>query len=344
MIGGVTVNVLLAFVIYAMVLFAWGEYKMPLQQFSQGLIINDSLMYDFGLKDGDKVLSVNNEPVTYYEDLPGKLILGETVQVERGGQKVNINLPENLIEQLVEKKRSRVPLFSLPVPVLVKQVPDTSNAYKAGLRDGDIITAIDTVKTPIFSVFQQALQNNKGREVLVTVNRQGKSTYFRAPVSNEGILGFRPAYETSDFEKSGIVKVYHKTYGFFEAFPAGVRFAGHKLQEYIGQFKKILTPSTGAYKAVGGFKSMGSIFPAQWDWESFWLITAFFSIVLAFMNLLPIPALDGGHVLFTLVEMVRGRKPSQKFLEYAQVVGMVLLLSLMLYANGNDWFGWGRGK
>jgi regulator of sigma E protease len=336
--------VLLAFVIYAMVLFAWGEYKMPLQQFSQGLIINDSLMYDFGLKDGDKVLAVNNEPVTYYEDLPGKLILGETVQVERGGQKVNINLPENLIEQLVEKKRSRVPLFSLPVPVLVKQVPDTSNAYKAGLRDGDIITAIDTVKTPIFSVFQQALQKSKGREVLVTVNRQGKPTYFRAPVSSDGILGFRPAYETSDFENSGVVKVYHKTYGFLEAFPAGVRFAGQKLQEYIGQFKKILTPSTGAYKAVGGFKSMGSIFPAQWDWESFWLITAFFSIVLAFMNLLPIPALDGGHVLFTLVEMVSGRKPSQKFLEYAQVVGMVLLLSLMLYANGNDWFGWGRGK
>lgn len=344
MIGGVTVNVLLAFVIYAMVLYAWGEYKLPLQQFKQGLVINDSLMYRVGLKDGDMVLSVNNEPVTYYEELPSKLILGETVQVRRDGKELNINLPQNLIEQLVEKKSSRVPFFSLPVPVLVKQVPDTSKAYKAGLRDGDIITAIDSVKTPVFAVFQQTMQQNKGREVLVTVNRSGKNAYFKAPVSDQGILGFRPAYETKDFEGSGVVQVYHKEYGFLEAFPAGARFAGQKLQEYISQFKKILTPATGAYKAVGGFKSMGNIFPAEWDWQSFWLITAFFSIVLAFMNLLPIPALDGGHVLFTLVEMISGRKPSQKFLEYAQVVGMVLLLSLMIYANGNDWFGWGRGK
>jgi regulator of sigma E protease len=344
MIGGVTVNVLLAFVIYAMVLLAWGEYKMPLQQFDKGLIINDSLMYEIGLKDGDKVLSVNNEPVVYYEELPGKLILGESVQIERNGQKQSITLPVNFIEKLVEKKRSRVPLFSLPVPVLVREVPDTATAYKSGLRDGDIITAIDSIQTPIFSVFQEALQKNKGKQVLVSVLRNGQKVFFKAPISSEGILGFRPAYETKDYDGSGIVQVYHKKYGFFSAIPAGVRMAGEQLQFYIAQFKKILTPSTGAYKAVGGFKSMGSIFPAEWDWESFWKITAFFSIVLAFMNLLPIPALDGGHVLFTLVEMASGRKPSQKFLEYAQVVGMVLLLGLMLYANGNDWFGWGRGK
>ncbi|CAN5732676.1 RIP metalloprotease RseP [soil metagenome] len=344
MIGGVTVNILLAFVIYAMVLFGWGEYKMPLQQFNKGLIINDSLMYEIGLKDGDKVLSVNNEPVVYYEELTAKLILGESVQIQRNGEKKEITLPVNFIEKLVEKKRSRVPLFSLPVPVLVSEVPDTSNAFKAGLRNGDVITAIDSMKTPVYSNLQEALQASKGKQVLVTVNRKGKSTWFKAPVSSEGRLGFRPANETKDFAGAGVVDVYHKTYSFFGAFPAGVKMAGEQLQFYIAQFKKILSPSTGAYKAVGGFKSMGSIFPAEWDWESFWKITAFFSIVLAFMNLLPIPALDGGHVVFTLVEMISGRKPSQKFLEYAQVVGMVLLLSLMLYANGNDWFGWGRGK
>lgn len=344
MIGGVTVNILLAFAIYSMVLLAWGEYKMPLQQFDKGLIINDSLLYEIGLKDGDKVLSVNNEPVEFYEELPAKLILGETVQIERAGQKQEIALPVNFIEKLVEKKRSRVPLFSLPVPVLVKEVPDSSNAYKAGLRKGDVITAIDSVQTPIFSVFQENLQKNKGRDVLVSVTRNGQLTSFRAPVSNDGILGFRPANETKDYEGSGVINVYHKTYNFFNAIPAGIKMAGDQLQFYIAQFKKILSPSTGAYKAVGGFKSMGSIFPAIWDWESFWKITAFFSIVLAFMNLLPIPALDGGHVLFTLIEMISGRKPSQKFLEYAQVVGMVLLLGLMIYANGNDWFGWGRGK
>jgi regulator of sigma E protease len=344
MIGGVTVNILLAFVIYTMVLYSWGEYKLPLQQFKQGLVINDSLMYQAGLRDGDRVLSVNNEPVKYFEELPARLILGETVQVERAGKPVNITLPHNLIEQLVEKKGRRVALFARPIPVLVKEVPDTSSAFKAGLRNGDVITAIDTIKTPVFARFQEVLQENKGKMVLVTVNRNGQNTYFKAPISNEGILGFRPAYDIRDFEGSGIVEVYHKEYGFFESFPAGVRFAVQTLQDYIAQFKKILTPSTGAYKAVGGFKSMGSIFPPEWDWQAFWSITGFFSIVLAFMNLLPIPALDGGHVLFTLVEMISGRKPSQKFLEYAQVVGMVLLLSLMLYANGNDWFGWGRGR
>ncbi len=344
MIGGVTVNILLAFFIYAMVLFGWGEYKMPLQQFNQGLIVNDSLMYEIGLKDGDKVLSVNNEPIVYFEELPGKLILGDSVQIERGGVKQNITLPVNLIEKLVEKKRSRVPLFSLPTPVLISMLPDTARAYKAGLREGDLITAVDSIKTPVFPVFQEVMQNYKGRQVLLTVNRKGSITYIKTPVSNEGTIGFMRAYDARDFEGKGVVNVYHKKYNLLQSFPAGVKMAGEQLQFYIAQFKKILTPSTGAYKAVGGFKSMGSIFPAQWDWESFWLITAFFSIVLAFMNLLPIPALDGGHVLFTLIEMISGRQPSQKFLEYAQVVGMVLLLSLMLYANGNDWFGWGRGR
>jgi regulator of sigma E protease len=144
------------------------------------------------------------------------------------------------------------------------------------------------------------------------------------------------------YVKEGLFKVEHLSYGFFESFPAGVKKTFTKLGDYIEQFKLILRPETGAYKGVGGFKSMGSIFPPYWDWEHFWNITAFFSIVLAFMNLLPIPALDGGHVLFTLIEMITGRKPNEKFLEYAQIVGMVLLLGLMIYANGNDWFGWNK--
>ena len=140
----------------------------------------------------------------------------------------------------------------------------------------------------------------------------------------------------------GVYQIETHKYGFFAAFPAGVAKAVEKLIFYVDQFKMILNPETGAYKGVGGFKSMGSIFPAEWNWESFWNITAFFSIVLAFMNLLPIPALDGGHVIFTLVEMITGRKPSEKFLEYAQMVGMVLLFGLLIYANANDLFGWNR--
>jgi regulator of sigma E protease len=140
----------------------------------------------------------------------------------------------------------------------------------------------------------------------------------------------------------GVFDLVTKKYGFFAAFPAGVGKAGQKLSGYIDQFTLILNPDTEAYKAVGGFKAIGSVFPTTWDWEAFWNITAFLSVILAFMNLLPIPALDGGHVMFTLYEMVSGRKPNEKFLEYAQMAGMILLLALMLYANGNDWFGWGR--
>ncbi len=156
--------------------------------------------------------------------------------------------------------------------------------------------------------------------------------------------GFQRPSSNEQYDSLGIYKYTVTKYGLWEAIPGGVKKAGRELQYYLDQFKKILSPETGAYKGVGGFKAMGSVFSGYgWDWEHFWTITAFFSIVLAFMNLLPIPALDGGHVLFTLIEMITGRKPSDKFLEYAQIAGMIFLLALMLYANGNEWFGWGRG-
>ena len=148
----------------------------------------------------------------------------------------------------------------------------------------------------------------------------------------------------AEYDSLGIFKQETKTYGFLESFPAGVKETGKQLNFYIQQLKLIINPETGAYKGVGGFKAMASIFPSGgWDWEAFWKITALFSIMLAFMNLLPIPALDGGHVVFTIVEMITGRKPSDKFLEYAQIAGMVILFALLIFANGNDWFGWGRG-
>lgn len=163
-------------------------------------------------------------------------------------------------------------------------------------------------------------------------------------VNADGKIGV-PFLSPEQYDSLGAFKIETKKYGFFEAIPAGVGMAMDKLAFYVNQFKLILNPKTGAYKGLGGFKAIGSIFPTQWgEWESFWRLTGFLSIILAFMNLLPIPALDGGHVVFTLVEMITGRKPSDKFLEYAQIVGMVLLLGLMLFANFNDWFGYGRGR
>jgi regulator of sigma E protease len=344
MIGGVTVNVLMAFVIYAMILFVWGERKIPIDSVKNGISISDSLMYDLGFKDGDKILAINNKPVLYYEDIFKNLILGENVEIERDGQKQTINLPVNLIGKLIEKKRSGLLLFTPRIPAIAFIIPDTSAAAKAGLKKYDKIVGIDSTRFTFFDEYKKVIGPLKNQTIHLVVERNAQLDTLTAQVNKDGNLGF---YKFEDFESLdslGLIKIDRKSYGLIESFPAGVNLAYETLKSYIDQFKKMFSPKTEAYKGVGGFKTMGSIFPSVWDWQSFWAITAFFSIALAFMNLLPVPALDGGHVLFTLIEMITGKKPNQKFLEYAQIVGMVLLLSLVLYANLNDWFGWGKGR
>ncbi len=349
MIGGVTVNVLLSFILYGMVLFVWGEKKIPMSSLKNGISITDSLMYNLGFKDGDKILAVNGEPVTYYDDVTRKLILGENVTVERDGQTQTIALPVNLIGKLVEKKRSGNPLFIPRIPLIVSEVPDSSNAADAGLKKYDRIVGVNSVKLEYsdqFNQFKDELTRHAGDFVTLIVQRNNTLDTLHSKVNKNGTLGFYFAkgLDMETMDSLGLIKVQKKQFGFFESFPAGIKLAGETLKAYIDQFKKILSPKTEAYKGLGGFKGIGSMFPRAWDWQSFWTITAFLSIALGFMNLLPIPALDGGHVLFTLIEMITKRKPNQKFLEYAQLAGMVLLLALLIYANGNDWFGWGRGK
>lgn len=345
MVAGVTMNILLAFFIYSMILLVWGERKVPVSSMKYGLAFRDSLMFDLGFKNGDKILAVNNQPVEDYTDIVKKLILGNEVSIERDGKLETVTLPVDLIGKLVEKKRSRMPLLEPRIPVIVDEVADSSNAYKAGLKSGDQIIAVNSASAIFFDELKNILENSKEQTVQVNVLRGKDTLSLPTAVTKDGTIGFYPVSAISDLDSMGILKLHITKYSVLQAFPAGVKMAGEQLQFYIDQFKKILSPETGAYKGVGGFKAMGSIFPdSGWDWETFWRITAFFSIVLAFMNLLPIPALDGGHVMFTLYEMVSGRKPSDKFLEYAQIVGMVILFGLLIYANGNDWFGWGRGK
>ncbi|MFZ1451673.1 MAG: M50 family metallopeptidase, partial [Ferruginibacter sp.] len=275
------------------------------------------------------------------------LVVNKDVTVERDGKETILNMPVDLIGKLVEKKKlAEGPLISPRIPVIISVLDDSSVAYKAGLRKGDMILGIDTIQTKFYDEFTAFIKKQKkGDTISLTVKRNDEMLNITTVLINGGKIGFNPPGSHEEYDSLGIYKYEVKKYGFFAAFPAGVKRAGKELQFYIDQFKKILSPSTGAYKGVGGFKAMGSVFSGtQWDWEHFWTITAFFSIVLAFMNLLPIPALDGGHVLFTLGEMITGRKPNEKFLEYAQIFGMIILLALMLYANGNDWFGWGKGK
>ena len=345
MVGGVVMNVLVAFVIYSFILMIWGDKKIPTASMKYGVHVVDSTLYKMGIRSGDRILSVDGEPVADFEKLRRKLILGQQVQLQRGGQTLSITMDKDLIGQLVEKRdRSSRGFLEVRRPAIAFFVPDTTAAFRAGLRRDDQIVAVDSARLSFYDELQEKLSANKGRTISLGIIRNGQEMTLPVSVSEEGKIGFVAyGYSYQQMDSLGWLQLDVKRYGFLAALPAGVQKAGYELRDYIDQFKKILDPDTGAYKGVGGFKSMGSIFSgAGWDWESFWRITAFLSIVLAFMNLLPIPALDGGHVMFTLYEMITKRKPSDKFLEYAQVAGMALLLGLMLYANANDWLGWGR--
>ena len=346
MLGGIIMNVLVAFAIYAFILMIWGEKKIPTASMKYGVHVVDSTLYKIGIRNGDKIIAVDNEPIDDYDKLRRKILLGNNMTIERDGKTIQLNLPVDLIGQLVENRNKDIGRFVEPrTPAIAYIVFDTSRIYRAGLRKDDQIVGVDGNRFEYFDELQNQLAAKRNQPVLLTVFRRGKDTSFPARVDSNGKLGFYPygGGDLAQMDSLGWLKLNTTKYGFFAAFPAGVKKAGQELAFYVDQFKKILNPKTGGYKGLGGFKAIGSIFPKYgWDWEAFWTITAFLSIVLAFMNLLPIPALDGGHVMFTLYEMITQRKPSDKFLEYAQMVGMVLLLALMVYANGNDWFGWGK--
>lgn len=346
MLGGVTVNIILAFLIYAMILMVWGEKKIPTESMQYGIAFNDPIFKEFGFENGDKIISIDGEPVGDFNQALRKLIVvDEDVQIIRDGKEMTLKMPVHLIGTLVEKrKRSKEALVSPRLPIFVDSVSKGYPSYTSGLQHYDQILAINNAPAKFADQFFPIVENfKKGDTAQLTVMRSGEEVNIPVAIGEDGILGIKIMGKEEQLEELGAYKKVVTKYGFFAAFPAGVRKAGNELTYYIEQFGKILSPKTGAYKGVGGFKAMGSVFPDNtWNWEHFWTITAFFSIILAFMNLLPIPALDGGHVMFTLYEMITKRKPNEKFMEYAQVVGMVLLLGLMLYANGNDWFGWGK--
>ncbi len=347
MLGGVTVNVLLAFFIYAMILFVWGEQKIVNNSFKNGIYCADSLLLKFGLNNGDKIIAINGAPIKYFDDIPAKLITATQVTVDQNGQQKTIDMPIDLIGQLVEKKKQGVGFIEFRRTALVGDMSDkmfdTMYAKKAGLQRMDKIISIDSVPVTFVDEIGKLVEKKKNGTVNLEVERNSQKLALQSRVNSEGKIGL-PWLGFEEMDSLGLIKIDARKYSLLEAFPAGVAKTWEKLTGYVDQFKKMANPKTGAYKGMGGFKTIGSVFPTPWDWESFWSITAFLSIILAFMNLLPIPALDGGHVLFTLGEMITGRKPSEKFLEYAQIVGMVLLLGLMLFANGNDWFGWGRSR
>jgi regulator of sigma E protease len=335
MLGGVTVNLLLGIFIYAMVLFAYGSKYLPNDNLTDGIWCVSPLAKDLGFETGDKIIAVDENKPLGFNGVFESLLYAESVTLERDGVTKELALPSNFIAQLLESEEKR--LFAPRIPTVISGFTTNSNAKNAGFKKKDRIVSVNGVQTKYFDEFKFELQQNKGENISVGINRFGKEILLSVDVTNEGMIGFMPSnLSLNQLEELEIYSLNSATYSFLQSLPAGYHLAIKKLSSYINQFKLILSPSTGAYKGLGGFGTIGNLFPGKWHWQSFWEMTAFLSLMLAFMNILPIPALDGGHVMFLLYEMLVGKPAPEKVMEYAQMVGMILLLSLLVYANGND--------
>jgi regulator of sigma E protease len=339
MLGGVFVNFVLGIFIYIMLMWAYGEKYLPNENVVDGVWVENELAENLGLQTGDKVLTVDGEKIKKFRGLSLEFINGENYQIERNGQVIDKEIPEDFISQLMDRGQDAGPFLYPRYPFVVAGISDDSPNTKADLKTKDIIIAINGTSIKYFDEAQTELEKYKNKDITVTVKRGTTTKEIPLKVTEDAKLGVGLGQLSfKDLEKLGYYQLADVEYSFSEAIPAGFKKSWKTLTDYVKQLKKIFNPSTGAYKGLGGFISIGSIFPAEWSAQSFWEITAFLSIMLGFMNLLPIPALDGGHVVFTLWEMITGKKPGDKFLEYAQVVGFVLLIILLLFANGNDIF------
>jgi len=326
MIGGVLFNFILALFIYSMILFAWGETRMPMQNLEMGLTYSKTAE-DLGFQDGDLLYKADGKSLLYYSSSTlRKVINAKTVTVLRNGVETVIPMPDDVMQRLMRDKALFVE--GLRHPMVIAAFPENSPAIAAGLQVNDSIVAINGVSILTNDEGNAILRENKGRAVELAFYRDGIRDTVVAEVDTAGLLQIYPKAINAFYP------VEAKKYGFFDSFPAGVRLGVNTLDGYVSDMKFVFTKE-GASN-LGGFGTIGRMFPAQWDWQRFWEQTAFLSIILAFMNILPIPALDGGHVMFLLYEVVARRKPSDKFLEYAQITGMFILLALLLYANGND--------
>ena len=331
MVAGVLFNFLLALFIYSMVLFTWGDTFLPLKNVKAGMDYSETF-HNVGFQDGDILLKADDTELERFgEDCFRRVLNAQTVTVLRGGVETVIPIPEDMAQRVMRDKKG---FASYRFPMVVRELGKTesgeSPAAVAGLQPGDSIVSINGIVTPSFYEVGEVLAQNKDKDVLVGFYRAGIPQTLTLHTDTAGKMGI---YSVSPFDMYQTVT---RKYGFFESFPTGVMLGVNTLKGYVSDMKYVFTKEGAS--SLGGFGTIGSLFPAEWDWHSFWMKTAFLSIILAFMNILPIPALDGGHAMFLLYEVIARRKPSDKFLEYAQVTGMFLLFALLIYANGNDIF------
>jgi len=327
MIGGVTVNFIMALFIYAMILFKWGQEYIPVQNAVYGYEFCETALKN-GFRNGDRIIAVDGVEYEMMFDMIHHIVLDNAkhVTVERDGQQMDVTIPADFTAQYLASKEK---VFAqMCYPWVVERTISDSPAEKAGLTTGDTMVAVNETPVTTISMFIAEIKGNAGKEINLTFRRNGIEEVIKMRVSDEGTIGVYAQRPETILQSKKI------EYGFFASFPAGIKYGVDRLTKY-GKDMRIVFTKDG-WKQTGGFISIASIFPAMWDWSAFWSMTAFLSIMLAFMNILPIPALDGGHVLFLLFEIITGRKPSDKFLERAQIVGMILLLGLLVLANGND--------
>jgi regulator of sigma E protease len=289
----------------------------------------DSVALNMGLRDGDRILSVDNRKIDRFNDIFHDIVVDEarSIQVERDSQKINIPIGDDYIAALLKSEVFITPRF----PFIVQGFSKDSPAEKAGLLPEDQIVGLNGKEIKFFDEFRTEIAGRANEEVTVSVLRNGQKMDFSMVTTDKATIGVSAVVDASRFFELKRVE-----YSFLEAIPAGISKGFSRAKSYLKQLKLIFKPKTRAYESLGGFIKIGSFFSTVWDWRSFWEMTALLSIILAIMNLLPIPALDGGHVMFLLYEIISGRKPGDKFMEYAQIAGMIILLMLLLYANGND--------
>ena len=333
--GGVLMNFVGAIVIFAAILFTWGKETLPLENVTQGYDYTEVALAN-GFRNGDIITKVDGKPVHQLADVVEQVMLenSKEVNVLRNGQEETIALPKDFAKQMLaaQAKQFATPRF----PFIIDGFALGSVAEKAGMRIGDSIVALNGISTPAFSDFVKEIADKQGKEVEISYFRAGKECKTKFKLGGDGKIGAVCKNPAS------IYKTEKTEYNILESVPAGISQGCETLANYVKQFKLVFTKE-GASQ-IGGFGAIGSMFPAEWNWALFWNMTAFLSIILAFMNILPIPALDGGHVMFTLWEMITGRKPGDKFMSRAQLVGMAILFALLIYANGNDLYRWLSSK
>lgn len=329
MVGGVLFNFILAIIIYTGIVFAWGEKYIPFRNATEGMMYSETA-HKVGFVDGDIPLAADGKELTYYSGNELlKMLDAKVVTVLRNKcDTVNINIPDGFIFTANKEAEEGNLFMAYRLPVVISDLQPGMGAVKAGLMKSDSIVSINGVSTPSFDIFKAELDKNPDKDVTIGFVRNGKPMESKVAVDAAGKIGIMLTPLTD------IYRTVTREYSIFASIPRGIELGVEKLTSYVSQMKYVFTRE-GA-KNLGGFGAIGNIFPESWNWEQFWSITAFLSVILAFMNILPIPALDGGHVLFLLVEIITRRQPSEKFLEYAQMAGMAFLFALLLFANGND--------